>query len=129
GDEDDDEDEEEEGGDEEGLDLQRMAADAEWEASSLLDMPPEVLLRAAEAAEAEAREGHWATPEDEAALSRIIAKCRALLSLQALSIQAASHHPGGQEAADMQVAEAMAAIRRAEAEASGAALRAAVMGV
>ncbi|GLC44065.1 DNA-directed RNA polymerase III subunit RPC4 [Pleodorina starrii] len=105
-----------EGDEERQGELSGLAAEAEWDAAAVLELPPVVLAEAMAATEAEAAEAGVLSEEDRALLRRLTAKTQLLAELSALNTMAAQQHPGGAAAAEAELAEALRRISIAEAE-------------
>ncbi|KAG2445696.1 hypothetical protein HXX76_000303 [Chlamydomonas incerta] len=112
--------------------LEDLAAEAEWQARSVLELPPGVLAEAASAVLAEMRAAGVVDDDDTAALHRIVDKATVLEQLRSVSTAAAAAHPGGIDAAAADVEAALTKLRAAEAAAmayaAGAGLDAAAAG-
>eukprot|EP00198_Chlamydomonas_reinhardtii_P013026 XP_001702363.1 predicted protein [Chlamydomonas reinhardtii] len=97
--------------------LQDLTAEVEWQAKSMLELPPVVLAEAANAALAEMRAAGVVDEDDAAALQRIADKATVLEQLRAVSTAAAAAHPGGMDAAAEDVEAALGKLQAAEAAA------------
>ncbi|GIL97974.1 hypothetical protein Vretimale_3523 [Volvox reticuliferus] len=100
--------------------LGAMAAEAEWDAAAVLELPPAVLAEAAAATEAELDATVGLEEEDRAVLRRIAAKATVLAQLSAINDLAAEAHPDGLAAAEAEVAAALQRIQKAMMEGAAA---------
>ncbi|GIL80298.1 hypothetical protein Vretimale_19889 [Volvox reticuliferus] len=100
--------------------LGAMAAEAEWDAATVLELPPAVLAEVAAATEAELDATVGLEEEDRAVLGRIAAKATVLAQLSAINDLAAEAHPDGLAAAEAEVAAALQRIQKAMMEGAAA---------